>query len=83
MKYNTTTHFTVHGLILQQQRLYNLSFVDVIKGRLCTCRFLEAVHLLQQMVVMVYMCLLVAEHDAIQIREVPVQIHTIVIRSSN
>lgn len=74
---------TVHGLILQQQRLYSPLFVDVDKGRLCTCRFLEAVHLLQQVVVMVYMCLLVAEHDAIQIREVPVQVHTIVICSSD
>jgi len=59
------TNFTVHGFILRQQWLYNRLFVDVIKGRLCTCRFLEAVHLLQQVVVMIYMCLLVAEHDAI------------------
>jgi hypothetical protein len=35
--------------------------------------------LLQQVVVVVHMRLLVAEHDAIQVGEVPVQIHAVIV----
>lgn len=48
-----------------------------------TCRLLEAVHLLQQVVVVADVCLLVTEHDAVQVREVPVQVHAVIIVAPN